>query len=90
MNIAIINHKRYSVEHRFNMVGNWYFTDKDGNQFLIDGEDVGIWADNMGLKWDGVNTAIACARDLVATADDGCFWWKTIPAQDIKLRRSWR
>jgi len=42
---AIINGKKYTVEHVFNMVSNWHFTDKDGNVYLVDGEDLAEWFD---------------------------------------------
>lgn len=76
MKTAIINHRRYTVEYVFNMVGNWEFTDKDGVIHLVDGEDVTEWADDEGVAWDGVNTAIAYAKYLANESEDGVFWWK--------------
>lgn len=73
---TIINGKKYSVHHVFNMVGNWYFTDKNGRVFLVDGEDVAVWAEREELKeWRGVDTAIAYAK-AIAKENDGVFWWK--------------
>lgn len=43
MKTTIINSKKYTVEHVFNMVANWYFTDKNGVAHLVDGEDVTIF-----------------------------------------------
>lgn len=74
---TFINGKKYTVEHVFNAVGNWYFTDKHGVHHLVDGEDVGIWADDQGLKWDGVSTAIAYAKYYANENEDGIFWWTT-------------
>jgi len=37
----------------------------------VDGEDVSIWADENGIEWDGVNTAVAYATEIGAP-----FWWK--------------
>lgn len=76
MKYAIINHKRYAVEHVFNMVGNWYFTDKHGAHHLVDGEDVSLWSTLEHIKWDGVNTAIAYAKYISEISEDGVFWWK--------------
>lgn len=73
---TIINGKKYTVEHVFNMVGNWHFTDKHGTIHLVDGEDVSLFATQQGLEWDGVNTAIAYAKHYASEVEDGTFWWK--------------
>lgn len=78
MTKVIINHKTYSVERWFNMVLNWVFTDKHGVKHLVDGEDVGLWADDMGLKYAGIDTAIAYARYWANELEDGTFWWKVV------------
>lgn len=72
---VVINHKRYTVTHVFNMVGNWHFTDKNGTAHLVDGEDVAIWADEQGMAWAGIDTAIAYARHYADAIDGGVFWW---------------
>lgn len=72
---TIINGKRYTVEHVFNMVGNWYFTDKHGVSYLVDGEDVSMWVEETGAKWQGVNSVIAYAKEL-AENNGGVFYWK--------------
>lgn len=76
MTYTIINHKRYSVEYVFNMVGNWHFTDKYGAVHLVDGEDVQVWADGECMKWNGVHTAIAYAKHYANESENGVFWWK--------------
>jgi hypothetical protein len=73
--ITNISGKAYEVSHVFNMVGNWHFTDKKGTSYLVDGEDVSAWCDEKGMRWDGVYTAIAYAREI-ASMNDGVFWWK--------------
>lgn len=82
MKKTIINGKRYTVSYVFNMVGNWYFEDKDGRVFLVDGEDVGVWAQEKGLELKGVDTAIAYAKET-AEECDGVFWWKEKTANPI-------
>lgn len=72
---TVINGKSYKVEHVFNMVSNWYFTDKNGVEHLVDGEDVSAWVEETGAKWDGVYSAIAYAREI-ASQNNGEFWWK--------------
>ncbi len=72
-----INGKVYTVQHVFNMVGNWYFTDKHGTDYLVDGEDVSAWADERKLEWRGVDTAIAYAKEL-AGDNNGVFYWKIV------------
>ena len=74
--ITIINRKKYTVSHMFNMVGNWYFIDKNNLAHLVDGIDVQQWAEEQGKKWQGIETAIAYAKEL-AQENDGVFWWKT-------------
>ena len=76
MTYTVINHKRYSVAHEFNMVGNWYFTDKNGKEYLVDGEDVSYWSTVNKIKWQGVKTAIAYVKYTANQSDDGVFWWK--------------
>ncbi len=73
--VTVINGKSYKVTHVFNMVGNWYFTDKHGTQYLVDGEDVSQWVEESGAKFDGVYSAIGYARGL-AEQNNGEFWWK--------------
>lgn len=73
MKTCIINHKRYTVEHVFNMVLNFEFTDKNGAIYLVDGEDV------LGFSKDYTNTiddAIAYAKHWASNTDDGVFWWR--------------
>lgn len=73
---TIINHKKYAVEYVFNMVGNWWFTDKNGAVHLVDGQDVQEWAQEQELKWNGINTAIAFAKYYANESENGVFWWK--------------
>lgn len=81
---TVINHRRYSVEYRFNMVGNWVFTDKDGIEHLVDGEDVSVFGgagERVGqFEYDDpqitVQTAIDYAKHLAGESEDGVFWWK--------------
>ena len=72
MKTVIINHKKYTVEYVFNMVGNYYFTDKNGLAHLVDAEDI--------IEWTGdtcnLNDAIAYAKYYAKEAWDGAFWWK--------------
>lgn len=77
--ITVIDGKRYTVEHVFNMVGNWVFTDKNGTEYLVDGEDLAEWVDEKGVAFDGVFSAIAYATEL-ADMNNGVFWWKEKPA----------
>lgn len=58
MKNTIINGKKYSVEHIFNMVGNWHFIDKNGIVYLVDGEDVIIFGGGFDCyyKFDGEDT----------------------------------
>lgn len=72
--ITIINHKQYTVSYVFNMVGNFWFTDKEGVNHLVDAEDVAIWADEQNIGYQGIKTAITYAKDIAG--DDGVFWWK--------------
>lgn len=72
---AIIEGKRYTVSHVFNAVSNWYFTDKNGVHYLVDGEDIAEWCDEERKAWQGIETAIAYARAL-ARDNGGVFWWK--------------
>lgn len=67
---TIINRKKYTVEHVFNMVGNYYFTDKNGVEHLVDGEDVLVWAGKSTIE-----NAIKYAKHM-AKENDGVFWWK--------------
>lgn len=76
MKTTIINHKRYTVDFEFNMVGNWYFTDKNGIHHLVDAEDVLVWAEEQGKKYLGIDTAIEYAKYLADGSDTGEFWWK--------------
>lgn len=73
---TVINHKRYHVEYIFNMVGNYAFTDKYGRVYLVDSEDVAIWADEQGEPWRFIYTAIAYAKYYTDILEDGVFWWK--------------
>lgn len=75
--VTTINGKKYTVEHVFNMVGNWHFVDRKGNAYLVDGEDVSGWAEENNRKWEGVQTAIAYAKEL-AVKNGGVFWWKVL------------
>lgn len=70
-----INGKKYTVEYVFKAVGNYYFTDEDGKQYLVDAEDVAIWADEENIKQGGIDTAIAYAENLATEHPDGIFWW---------------
>lgn len=58
MKTTIINHKKYTVQHVFNMVGNWEFTDKNGTVHLVDGEDVSAFggAFECEYEYDGNDT----------------------------------
>lgn len=77
MQKVIINHKKYTVERVFNMVANYYFTDKNGIAHLVDAEDVAEWLGEQGLKFkDGMAAAIAYAKYYARETEDGCFWWK--------------
>lgn len=77
MRACIINHKKYTVEHIFNMVGNYYFTDKDGKEFIVDSSDVWQWNEEEGMNIkDGVEAAIAYAKEIADYSEDGVFWWK--------------
>lgn len=70
---TIINHKKYTVESVFNLVANYHFTDKNGTQYLVDGEDVQEWLGDG--EWKGIDTVIAYAKEL-AESNEGIFWWK--------------
>lgn len=71
----MIDGKRYTVTHVFNMVGNWYFTDKHGTHYLVDGEDVAEWVEEQGKPWNGVDTVIEYAK-YMADVNSGVFYWK--------------
>lgn len=75
---TIINHKKYSVEYVFNMVGNYHFTDKNGIIYLVDGKDVGEFIDEFPEyqtdNW--LTNAIAYAKYYGNNTEDGIFWWK--------------
>jgi len=73
--ITIIDGKRYTVTHVFNMVGNFHFTDKTGAVYLVDGEDVGAWAEENNKKHEGIKTAIEYAKAMAAE-NEGVFYWK--------------
>lgn len=64
MKTTIINHKRYTVQHVFNMVGNWEFKDKHGVIHLIDGEDVAAFGG-----------AYECEYEHDGTDTDGTEWY---------------
>ncbi len=83
MKTTIINGKKYKVEHVFNMVGNYYFTDKHNTAHLVDSEDVQIWAEENNLPWQGIDTAIEYAKEMAANIDEGIFWWTTKPIKTI-------
>lgn len=70
MRTTIINHKRYLVNYISNMVGNYYFIDKNGNSYLVDGEDVAVFAGTSSIE-----NAIKYAKHL-AKENGGVFWWK--------------
>ena len=76
MKTTIINGKKYIVEYVFNMVGNYYFTDKNDMQHLVDCEDVMEWVKEQGMKHTGLETAIAYAKYYARENEDGIFWWK--------------
>jgi len=85
MKTCIINHKRYTVERRFNMVANFYFTDKRGIEYLVDAEDVAGWnEEEHGKATATIDDAIAYARDLAEGSEDGIFWWKMKAPADIE------
>lgn len=76
MKRCVINGRRYEVSYVFNMVGNYFFNRK-GVDFLVDAEDVSVWVEDNELKFkDGIEAAIAFARDVASLTDDGAFWWK--------------
>lgn len=76
MRRCLINGKRYTVSHVFNMVGNYYFN-RGGIDFLVDAEDVSVWVSENELTFkDGIEAAIAFAKDIVNLSEDGVFWWK--------------
>lgn len=71
---CLINGRRYSVSHVFNMVGNYYFHRGDMD-YLVDAEDVSVWVEENELTFNnGIQAAIAFAKDVVT--EDGDFWWK--------------
>jgi hypothetical protein len=72
---TVINGKKYRVEHVFKMVGNYYFTDENGVSYLVDGEDVTVWAEEQGIKHQGLDTAIEYAKYHAREQEDGIFWW---------------
>jgi hypothetical protein len=82
-NTTIINHTKYIVSYVFNMVGNFYFTNKEGIHHLVDAEDVAIWADEQGIGYQGIKTAIAYAKDIAG--DDGMFWWTVKTGEKQKI-----
>lgn len=73
---TIIDGKKYTVTHVFNMVGNWYFTDESERVFLVDAENAQGWAEENGHEWKGAETAIAYAKETASNNLDGVFWWK--------------
>lgn len=75
MKTTTILGKKYTVTHVFNMVSNWYFTDKNGIHYLVDGEDVSVWVEETERTWKGVDTVIEYAKDL-AQENEGIFYWK--------------
>lgn len=83
MTSCIINRKKYQVEHVFNMVGNYYFTDKHNNSYLVDAEDAAVWAGEEKVEWTtGIDMAIKYARSCSETSEEGTFWWKEITAEE--------
>lgn len=83
MRTVIINHKRYTVERKFAMVANYYFTDKHGTAHLVYAEDVMGWAED-GIS--DIDHAIAYAREYGEYSEDGIFWWKTLTADEMASR----
>lgn len=87
MKTAIINHKRYTVEHVFNMVGNWEFTDKHGVIHLVDGQDVAIFGgmgdceyEHDGTDTDGTEWYLCTTHDEQAPSPDApCARWVKDP-----------
>lgn len=71
-----IGRKVYTVHHRFQMVGNWIFTDTHGTEHLVDGEDVSVWVTDTGREWRGIDSAIEYAKHLASENDHGIFYWK--------------
>jgi hypothetical protein len=87
MKTTIINGKKYTVEHVFNMVGNWEFTDKNGVIHLVDGEDVAIFAgagtcdyELDGTDTDGTKWYLCTMHDTLALSQDApCAKWVNNP-----------
>lgn len=77
MKTVFINRKRYTVEHIYNMVGNYHFTDKNGVVYLVDGEDVSEFVDDNPEYQtnNGLLNAIGYARYYAANTESGVFWW---------------
>lgn len=77
MKTVIINHKKYTVEYVFNMVGNYEFRDKHGNIYLVDAQDVAAF----GGAYD-------CEYEKDGTDTDGTTWYycnthdETAPSED--------
>lgn len=74
---TVIGGKKYSVEFVFNLVGNYYFTDKNKVSYLVDNEDVAEWILAHGKKHKGLATAIAYAKEKAREEENGQFWWES-------------
>lgn len=73
---CIIGGKKYTVDYRFNMVGNFYFT-REGEEFLVDAEDVWGWVQETRRTFkNGIEAAIAFAKEMASLSNTGIFWWK--------------
>lgn len=77
MKTTIINHKKYTVEYIFNMVGNFHFTDKNGIEYLVDGEDVTAFGGGFdcsyepdGTDADGTKWYLCTIHDQLAPSKD--------------------
>lgn len=87
MKYAIINHKKYAVDHVFNMVGNWTFTDKKGVIHLVDGEDVTAFGGGYQCEYefdgedtDGTKWYLCTTHDeLAPSEDEPCSKWVNDP-----------
>jgi hypothetical protein len=84
---AVINGKKYTVQHVFNMVGNWEFTDKNGIVYLVDGQDVSIFGgagdcfyEHDGTDTDGTEWYLCTMHDELAPSQDApCAKWVNNP-----------
>lgn len=78
---TIINRKKYTVWRHINdMEYNYYFTDKNDVDHLVDGFNVQEFEEDNGLLSTGIEAAIQYAR-VIASASGGAFWWKVLEAK---------